>query len=361
MKAQRLDFHRNTRDTFLREWRKYAESSDIDASEYVAAYELLKHAGWLYRYTGDREDLAPVHGLDSSHRLRLVEGACALTKNLILRDRVTDIYAQEDFDGDDLVRLEGVLIERDGLEVVLQLLSSMSQSLVAQGHDQLVEAHGAAVEMARGIDEALQKKAECLLPALGILRHLPEQFAVKCDPAAEWWFGEYQDAARRVESGEFADSFVAGLQNELSPGKNASDLPALVASVRQYFSEVVARICEVSGQSTVPLPQAASAEDDIGAGESVLTFRLEKLRSIEVRMQCGEEALELSFHDSATGLAPIQLNGCILSARYRNEEVAGHTIPESGTVRIEPTEQIPDRFWIMDDAGERIDRLEFLL
>ena len=151
----------------------------------VIFYNILKHAGMLYRYTAD-EELLSIFPSDSV--VTVTELACDYIKDMTIVESIENILEKDILTDYDIENVENLLYFRDGLEMVLFMLTRLAKPLVHDVDSELLDILAKARSYAFTFDEVLRKRSDVYTVASRAGAYVKDYFKIAVNKTDFWWF-----------------------------------------------------------------------------------------------------------------------------------------------------------------------------
>lgn len=194
---ERVEFHTALLELYLRCWLDAEERDARRMRQDEAAYCALEHLGKLRRYS-DTPWEVPQRVME--HAPLLVKDAIAYISRTNLAHQAKVILEQDDEELDDdlsdVESIENILLLRNGLDVVLDVVKGLaSTAWLDQG---TIGAWAAAKWKADEIDSVLLSHPAFVSVARIAMVELKDTFKEPIQPKRQWWFADDTEFERRV-------------------------------------------------------------------------------------------------------------------------------------------------------------------
>ena len=163
-----FEFHEDSFHEFLNSWLGPEERSEEEFSVSFAAYHALAHAGMLLRARGSEEIPESLAALANAQRIKIVSDACEFVLGFGVPAHLTGILANDAPDADEVEEFEHVLLQRDELDVVIELGKRLVGDAV-QRDDILLKKLSYSISIAAKFDDVFLKRPDLMAVCSRIL------------------------------------------------------------------------------------------------------------------------------------------------------------------------------------------------
>jgi hypothetical protein len=171
-----FEFHEDSFHEFLNSWLGPEERSEEEFSVSFAAYHALAHAGMLLRARGSEEIPESLAALANAQRIKIVSDACEFVLGFGVPAHLTGILANDAPDADEVEEFEHVLLQRDELDVVIELGKRLVGDAV-QRDDILLKKLSYSISIAAKFDDVFLKRPDLMAVCSRILLEWDEEIA----------------------------------------------------------------------------------------------------------------------------------------------------------------------------------------
>lgn len=351
-------YHAQCLEDYVRFWRIPEERNSVEMTVEEAAYHFVKHAGMLYRFTGDGTLFDLFASQEQSERRQLALDVCRyILKSTFLQHARRAIEPPR---VGELDNLEFVLMKRDDLRVVMDTIARACQDVIVSDMD-VQDAFGNAISAEAEFDDFLQERRDRVAFAARPLRDMSVDIQIPLNPR-QWWFTETEqwqrDVLRRLVA-TLTDS--RSLDDEILDASVAEERSRLVArkpdgafDIREWLSQL--------HDVLFPAPRVAMAM--AAQGTDMIALEVEDLVSsydpftVEALLNSRKNAIEVEVSDEEGGVSKLcWLEGASLIVSSRGEEERFSFDRVLGTCQIKLNHVQPagdTRFEIRDKSGKRV-------
>ncbi len=151
--------HEGLLHEFLASWLSPEPRGQEDFSVGFAAYHALAHAGMLLRMRPTGAILFELSGLSTAQRTKLVSDACDFAIGFRIPAHLKRILANGTPEPEDIEEFEHILLQRDELDVVIELSYRICAN-AAKTDDALLVKLSDTISVAAEFDDAFLKRPE---------------------------------------------------------------------------------------------------------------------------------------------------------------------------------------------------------
>lgn len=187
-----LKFHTQSLREYAECWQSSALRTTIDISKEEAAYHLLEHAGMLRRYTADEVSIRGLKELTEKKVVELVMSVCKYISCITLSERINELVAKDFLESEEIEEVEAILLDRDGLQTVIDLASELVRKLLNE-HSEVVIALADANCVAAEIDDLLLSRPDIISVASRPLEPFLQLIKTHLDMEKYWWFAKARE------------------------------------------------------------------------------------------------------------------------------------------------------------------------
>ncbi|RLG41826.1 MAG: hypothetical protein DRO01_02095, partial [Thermoproteota archaeon] len=272
-KKSLVEFHAGVLENYekLLNDSSLADAGNISAEE--IAFNIIVHAGMLYRYTGENKYLEHLTG---KNRNKLLEDGFIYVKGLESNEILSSLIGGETDEEtlfDDIDMLIGV---RDELESFCSVVRFMSKEQIEQGNFGFISDLASAVAYATEFDTIASSAPALMSVAAEGFSSLKDSFAIECRREDYWWM--YISDEYSVAEGEFQKNLALYFNRETSreeaytvnDTKTDYSHEEKPAPIKLFDTERIATICE-----SALIPLAAGSMDEAYSGVTFWDYKRE--------------------------------------------------------------------------------------
>lgn len=275
-------FHAESVITLSGAWEQARQSGATEDAQRVA-FDLCQHLGQLCRLAGSADPVQRLMAMPADYRLELARNALAFAKSINLLEMLNEWIEFEGDEqalyGDDLDAFEDVVMARDELSAVVDVVRYITQGLVTDNFD-LVHDLAAVACLEHEADGYFLLHPDLAWRAAEPMRRLAESFPVPLRAYSHWWVADEatfreQAAAARAE---VAEDFISEMLVEKE----------LAVAVRE---KVVDRLRRAIAWLQRAL--AADGEDEVvlaAAAAQVLPFPTPREETFQLRCRAVDQS-----------------------------------------------------------------------
>ena len=187
-----ISFHSQSLRESMASWSDEEKAADSGVSRKEAAYETLKHAALLWRYTADEKVLDDLRSLHVDQRRSLVINACAYVDDFLLLQLANELVASDALSDEQIESAEELLLERDGFQAAWDLARQLVADILEHEADLLRALTKARCRITQA-DDLLRVRPDIVSIASRIMEPFREIAKVTFDKSKYWWFYESRE------------------------------------------------------------------------------------------------------------------------------------------------------------------------
>jgi len=187
-----IRYHTERTEKYLEFFGSEAQRNTVGMSVGEAAYNVLMHAGLLFRYSGSEEIIKLAFDNMSDDLITEIQvSAIRYASSTTILARAELILHKDYLEEDEIMQIEDLIISRDGLEAMLLLSVKLSLKFIENGnHDMLVALSNLRV-LAAEFDDLLLTRPDIASVCSRSIRWLRDMIAIdfsKEERSNHWWF-----------------------------------------------------------------------------------------------------------------------------------------------------------------------------